>query len=462
MRSLLLLVISAYFFILALRSRLAGLYVYWWYAIFRPHDWDWAGVIASYKLPLVAALLFVIPSLFQQKFPRFKHPIAKLIVFWFILVIIADLINGCGDVLMIRTGTVAILLMLFFVVFLTERIIENKKDLFWLICIIAISIGFHSGKGGIGAMLSGANLYDSNILSGLFSGSNAYALGTGMLLFFMIFSYRQINSKYVFADLSKWYCKPIMITGYKFALLLIIFGTFYNIIALQSRGSFLATTIGIIIFISFQKYRFRIFSGIFIVLAMILAFAPLPEGYIERIQSSFADEEERDQSAASRPHYWYTARLMAASNPLGVGPGCFPKYYSQFDPTYGDYGVFRSVHSSHFQILADSGYLGVIIWIILFIVSYRTLFKLKKLVLNEINSSDKQKFYIDLLNTLICTQTVFLIGGSFYEYAYNDIIWLVLILVITADKLIRNDKKKQESDKIEHKNTDTQLDLQNV
>jgi putative inorganic carbon (HCO3(-)) transporter len=451
MRSLLLLILSLYFFILALKSRVAGLYTYWWFAIFRPHDWDWAGVLSGFKLPLLAALIFVGPALLDKQYPRFSNSLAKLMLLFTFLLLVADSLNGCGEYVFIRTQTVFTFSILIYVVLLSSNVITSVKTLFWFSFVMAVSIGFHSGKGGISALMTGANYYDRDFLSGMFSGSNAYALGSGMLLFFMIFAYKQMNSPLVFKDGSKWPEHTLVIRGLKLVLFLMAAGTFYNIIALQSRGSFLATTLGLIILIAFQKYRVRMFLSIGVLAILVLLFAPLPDGYAERIQSAFSEEEDLDKSAASRPHYWHTASLMAADNPFGVGPGCFPPYYSTYDSTGGFYGVFRSVHSSHFQVLADSGYLGLLTWVLLFAVSFWKLFKMKKRVVNEITNRDRQRFFTDFTNTLICSQTVFVLGGSFYEYAYNDIIWLIFALVITLENLVKAEFDKQDKElRVQH------------
>ncbi len=440
MRSIFLLSLIIYFFILSIKSRIAGLYTYWWFAIFRPHDWDWGGVIVSLKLPFVAALLLVVPSAIQKKFPRLDNIIALLMITWLSLVLIADTQNGCGNIAgLVRTNTFIGLLILFYIVLLTSALISSLKQLYWLTFTLSMSIAFHSGKGGILAMVVGANYYDRHQLSGMFSGSNGYALGSGMLLFFLIFTFIHIKSKFIFDEYNKWYNTPIMLNIYKIFILLMIIGTFYNIVALQSRGAFLATSLGLFLLIILQKNSFRMLFILSIVLGLGLAFAPLPEGYVKRIESAFADTADMDKSASSRAHFWNTAMKMVADRPLGVGPGCYPAYYNQYDVTEGFYGTSRSVHSSHFQILADSGYLGFIIWVLLLLVSYWKLTKIKKLSNTSITSPTTRKIYINISHTLICSQTVFIVGGSFYEYAYNDIIWVIFALTMTVEKLIQRE-----------------------
>ena len=454
MRLFLILSLTFAFFSLSLKSRIAGLYTYWWFAIFRPHDWVWSPLVTALRLPFVAALLLVIPALLQKKFPKINNPIAFLMFTWIVILFIADTLHGCSTMPAVRTSTAFSLFVLVYICLLACQLINNSRHLFWLIFILASSIAVHSGKSGLYSLITGANNYGISNLSGLFSGSNLYALGSGMLLFFMLFSYQHIGSILIYKKLGKWYNSPFIVKATKLLMAILIFGSFYNIIAFQSRGAFLATVIGLCLWIMFQRKGPIILLISFLVLFSFGAIFNkfLPEGYIERIESAFADNTVLDNSAASRPHFWDTALDIAKVYPTGVGPGCYPKYYNLFDKSDGAYGHFRSVHSSHHQMLADSGYLGLVIWVLLFIISFTTLLKIKKRARLNIEDDIKRKFYIDAANMLICSQVVFLLGGTFYEYAYNDITWLTFALVIILDNITQKELKSTSPSKAK-KNT---------
>lgn len=443
MRNGIILLLSAIFFIIALKSRIAGLYTYWWFAIFRPHDWVW-GAISSFRLPLIAFVLLVIPSFLQKKYPRINHPLSFLMLLWLVLVFIADQLNGCAGMLSIRTNTVLDLAVLFYVVLLSSELITDKKKIYGLMAVMALSIGFHSGKGGLYAIATGADFYGISHLRGLFTGSNGYALGSGLLLFFMIFTFQHIHFFLTFNTKKKWYNNPFLIKIFKFFLFFIIFGTYYNIIALQSRGSFLATTAGLFLWLIFQKNMARTVITVSLIAIIAVNVIELPEGYTKRIESAFVEEDNLDKSAASRPHFWKVAINIVNDHPLGIGPGCYPEFYRFYDTSNGFYGLNRSVHSSHFQILSDSGYLGILIWILLFIISYFKLWKIKQLAKRKIKDPQVNKFYSDIAITLICSQTAFLLGGAFYEYAYNDITWLIFGLVIAIERTLVKELEEQE------------------
>ena len=445
MRSTVLLLLIGIFFLFSVMSQFAAMYTYWWFAIFRPHEWAWDGTIKELRLTIVIAAIFLGQAIYHKKIPKINNPIALLMLALLLNEAIANYLNGCADLYIVRTRTLSELFILAFVVLITTEIIEQKKHLYWLIAVIALSIGFHSGKGGIHALLTGGSFYGAHNLSGLFSGSNAFALGTGILIFFMIISFQCIKYIPLNHDDKK---TRMAVLAFQATLLIMILGSIYNIIALSSRGSFFATAAGITAWIILHEKRKKIIPVFIVFVGLTLAFVPLPENYEERLSSAFADQSELDNSAASRPHFWATAYEIAKDHPLGVGPGCFPPFYNMYDSSNGYYGLYRSVHSSHFQVLSDTGFIGILIWLLLFIVSLSKLWSIRKEAKYMMAENEKYKFYFLVCNALISSTLVFLIGGSFYEYAYNDITWLTWGLVIATERLF----KKEFGDHYNYKN----------
>jgi O-antigen ligase len=170
-------------------------------------------------------------------------------------------------------------------------------------------------------------------------------------------------------------------------------------------------------------------------LAILFSLFGLPEGYEERIVSAFAEEEELDESAASRPHFWGIAADIARDQPLGVGPGCYNSYYEIYDHSNGRFGHYRTVHSAHFEALAETGYIGVTVWLLLFIISIKKLLRIRKLANINLTRDPKNEFFSNAANLLITANIVFFIGSAFYAQAYNDIIWLVWGLTVVLVNL---------------------------
>lgn len=424
------------FLFLAVRSSVGGMSAYWWFSIFRPQDWVYAS-IDHFRFPMISTLLFFLLSMFRGKFPEVKDSIAQLMLFWYFLMVVSNTVYGCSDIFL-KIDPLQYMFLLFFAILLSAAVIDNQLHLTCLIAVVGLSLGFYSGKAGISGILGGgASTYGANNLKGLFSGSNAFAMGSGILVFYIIFLYQQSTNKLstnLLPAFLKIYPKALSV-----AMLLLILGTIFNIISLASRGSAIATFLGLFILFVLSGKWFKKTIIMIPLLVITASVIPLPEGYEERIQSAFKDEEELDDSAASRPHFWRAAAKMAQAYPIGVGPGCYREYYDLFDDSNGKFGRNRDVHSSHFQVLAEAGYLGLIIWFSLFFFSYLRLLKLRKIIKRHAKQLENPLFYTQLCNAIICSMTVCLVGGSMYALAFNDLIWLNFGITIVLTKLVNKE-----------------------
>jgi O-antigen ligase len=236
---------------------------------------------------------------------------------------------------------------------------------------------------------------------------------------------------------------------YRLILGLIIVGTIFNVISLESRASGIAMAIGLfILFMLSRNATLKLFLWAPVVL-VALYFTPLPEGYEERIQSAFADKDNLDKSAASRPYFWSAATNMVEENPLGVGVNCFKAYFNVYEDGQEEFGKHRDVHSTHFQILSETGYLGLILWVWINVMSLLRNRTLRKLTYEVDCKLTNLIFYRQASTMLICSQLVFIISGSFYSLAYSDLIWIIFGITIVLTKLSNEEVKNSENNKNE-------------
>lgn len=411
---------------------------YWWFSIFRPQDWVYID-ITSLRIPLLATVLFFLGSLFRRHLPKINDPLSFLMVFYFCLGILSNILVGCSSQYKL-IDPLQYLGLLLIAILLSIDITNTEKKLVYLIGIVSLSLGFYAGKAGIVSIMSGgASNYGASSLGGTFSGSNAFAMGTATILFFLVFLYQQLSNPKTLESLPKF------ITTYKkyiqILLLITIVGSVFNIISLFSRGSAIATFLGFCIFLLFRKNKIKIGFILAPIAAIALSFVPIPDGYQERIASAFVGSDKLDSSAASRPFFWQVAKDMVADNPLGVGPGCYREYYIVYANGDTQYGLARDVHSSHFQALADVGYSGLVIWLLMFMLAYKRLFWLMKQVKKNEKNLENPLFYTQCAQMLFISQTIFAFGGSFYTLTYSDQIWLIWGMIIILTKLFKKELK---------------------
>jgi O-antigen ligase len=154
-------------------------------------------------------------------------------------------------------------------------------------------------------------------------------------------------------------------------------------------------------------------------------YAPMPEGYLDRIETIQTYEEVGDNSAIGRFHFWEVAQAMAQSNPLGVGLRRFDRAYDDYDFSGGQHGGRRSVHSSHFQVLAEVGYLGAAIWIAMFGYAMATCLRIRYRAGRASHlTPDDRRFYVAISTGFAASMVAFIVGGAFIALAINDLTWM--------------------------------------
>lgn len=442
MRSLVVLLFILFAFLFALKSSLVAMLVYWWFAIFRPQDWIYMDV-SSLKLPMVAIVLFIFPAMFRGYKPKCNDLIAKLMVCWVISSVVASFVIGCPEQFwLLNPYTQLPVLML--AVLISADIVKTKMHLIYWIGIVGLSLGFYAGKSGLLALSrGGSSSYGAANLGGLFTGSNAYAAGSATLVFFMILIFQITKNKEIMSKLPGL-LKLVPTKLYQTIFALLIIGTTFNVISLESRASGIAMLLGFLLLYTLANrslLKVLLWGPVFV---LILFVVPLPEGYEERIQSVFVEHDELDNSAASRPYFWGIAADMVADYPVGVGVNCYKAHYSLYD-LEGKHGRYRDVHSSNFQVLAELGYLGFIFWVWLHISCFIRNNKIRKLTHQFSDTLPSAVFYRKVSSMLMCSQLVFAISGSFYSLAYSDLIWIIFGLTIAQTKLFNEELNKVNS-----------------
>lgn len=170
-----------------------------------------------------------------------------------------------------------------------------------------------------------------------------------------------------------------------------------GIVLINSRGSFLAVIVSVAYFLSFllfsrfQRPRQKSSAMWLIVLGLIAAVNVIDENAIERFYSIKQEEmTEEQESGATRMFFWVAAMDMAQDYPFGTGAFGFQVHAPDYLPEGIDTGSSRnrSVHSTWFEALTETGYLGLFFLISMLMASFKATRRCKaELVkMNDIDS----------------------------------------------------------------------------
>ena len=124
----------------------------------------------------------------------------------------------------------------------------------------------------------------------------------------------------------------------------------------------------------------------------IVALAFAPQGVWDRIErmtylTSVETLGQSDSSAEQRYTIWQVAEKIIADNPvLGVGMGAYGIVHERYARTRPEWAIAhgpRDTHSTYLHILAESGPLGLLLFLGIFLSAYWELFKTSRSIRND-------------------------------------------------------------------------------
>jgi O-antigen ligase len=147
-----------------------------------------------------------------------------------------------------------------------------------------------------------------------------------------------------------------------------------------------------------------------------------------------SEDEELDQSAQSRVHFWRVAVRMAADRPfLGVGFLRFAQAYPQYDTLEGSYGRHRAVHSAWFAALAETGVVGFLWFGSMLVGAIVSCWRVRRLAQHNPDLAELSTFAAGL-NTAFMT---FIVGATFVTLTYSDLLWHMMTLAFLLHRIAK-------------------------
>ena len=205
-----------------------------------------------------------------------------------------------------------------------------------------------------------------------------------------------------------------------------------GVIATQSRGGLLGIA-AILSFFLYQKVKNPIVVGMCAAVAMLamMVFAGIGDR-----QSGGAAEDGVDASAMGRIYAWQAAINMALSNPLtGVGVDNFYVNYYFYSPHWD--GKNHAVHSTWFQVLGETGFVGIGIFVLLIASIYRSLSRVY--CINALNHNDQVAVNANALKAGLIG---FMVAGTFLTQAFTWPLYIILALTIALEKITVESNKE--------------------
>ena len=412
MRDLLITAIVLAALVYAFRRPWAGVILWTWLSIMNPHrlafgfayDAPFAAMAAG--VTLMALLLTKDPV----KLPS-SGPVRFLILFIIWMTITTAFAYHPGESFDQLTKVFKIQLM----TLVALAVLHEKKHILMFVWINALSLGFYGVKGGVHTILTGGG---SRVWGpgGFIGGNNEIGLAMLVIIPFLYYAFLQAKPHWL----------RLGLIGAMLLTTIAVLGT-------QSRGAFVGiAAMGVVLWWRAPR---KLLSGALIITTAVVALGVMSEQFAERMGTIKTFED--DSSAVGRLYAWQTAVNIANSRPFGAGFAMYTQAISdRYAPGLNFEGKIdskileaRAAHSIYFQVLGEHGWVGLVLYVGVFVLTWRIAARLRKRTRNDA----ELKWVHQLASMSQVALVGFAVGGAFLSLAYFDLPYnIMIILVVTS------------------------------
>lgn len=382
-------------------------------AYFRPEDWVSYDVIRSLRLSLLIGLFVLCSTMLSRQKFVWNGSVAVLSSFLGIALVsalVSEYRHYCWPY---AVEFLKILIVTYLLIVLTTDYSKFRL----LVLVVVLSLGVLEAKQGWTYLITSPGWRNDNPIPFL-GDNNGTAVGMLMLVPLIGFLVQTTESRWK-----------------KCCFIFLLIGCLYRALSTYSRGGFLAAIAMAAIWCLRSRNRARNLFGAFAVGAIVVPM--LPSTFWDRMETIQTYEEDGEASALGRLHFWSVAGQMATGNPLlGVGFNGYNEAYDRYDVSDGEFGRRRSVHSSIFGVLAETGWAGLISYLMVFGAAVRACAYSRKIAKQQPELSHLVTCAVALETSL----TAFVVGGSFVALQYNEMLWHVIGLSIALKGIVAQNK----------------------
>jgi probable O-glycosylation ligase (exosortase A-associated) len=204
--------------------------------------------------------------------------------------------------------------------------------------------------------------------------------------------------------------------------------TALTVVFTHSRGGFLA--LAAVTLYMLARSKRRVAAAVMISMAVTFGTQFVSEEYYERLSTIL--NYESDGSAQGRLNAWEASYHMANDYPLvGVGLDNFTLLFQHYAPDPEDVHV---AHNTYLQILAEAGYIGLILYLLLLVTALWSMESAgrKARALGYAWAESGARY-------LSASLVAFMVGGMFLNRAHFDLTYHVMILGACLLRILSHD-----------------------
>ncbi len=382
-----------------------GILVWSWIGYMNPHKltWGFASNMPFAQFVAVATLCGLVFTKEKYPLPRVRE--VYLLVLFSLTMFLSTMFAYYPDAAWEQFDKVWKILLMTFV---TISLFQEPKKLRILVWVIALSVGFFGVKGGIFTLKTGGAHMVLGPPTTFMEGNTEIGMALNMILPLLVCLRREVVRVWARTSLAA-----------------MIGLTIVAIVGTYSRGAFLGLLV--VMMILFVKSRGKIVAAVVLAITIPLVGSMLPERWFNRMHT--IETYENDSSAMGRVEAWKVAIAMGKDRPL-LGYGFRPFNKEMFE-RYG-YNGGRDAHSIFFQVLAEHGITGLVLYAGIIISSVVSLSRLVRVS----QMKPELGWVYNYVQMLQASLAGYLVCGAFLSMSYFDLFYHLLAIIIILKKLV--------------------------
>lgn len=393
----------------------------WWEAPF-----SGIGIRYSFSLALATIMGFVL----QRHKLRFGFSAMQsqeiLVLFFLGAVWLSFLVSGGSTTARYSTidhPAIKFTKIIIFVFLMTHIVTDYNKfnGLLWVFVLCALALGLQAWDLPRRSFVSGR-------LEGIggpdFAEANFFAAVMAAIL--PIIGVQLLRTK-------KWVPKVLCLASAAF--------TANTIVLCRSRGALVGIVMGCFaaMLMAPKQYKKKIALGL--LLGAIGGLYVTDQQFLDRMTSIIvSEEEERDESAASRFRLWEAGLQMVSDQPLGIGIGNWYQTIGRYIPEYEG----KDSHNTFVKCIAELGFHGFFLFALIIYFALKEHLRIKTMsgqLPPEIGDA-----FILLSFGLTLSIVIILTCGLTITMIYTEIIWILLMLPVCIRRSIENEIMKYKTE----------------
>lgn len=406
MRDIIIIAIVGLGAVLAIRRPWVGVLLWTWVSIMNPHRFAW-GIAYDAPVAAIAAGATLIGLLLtrDRRSPFQNSSAGWLAAFALWMTLSWQLGFDPGGDYALWNQVMKIYLM----TFVALALLSTKVHLLAFAWATAGSIALIAVKGGFFTLVHGGVYRVWGPPGSFISGNNELALATVAVIPLLHFLQLQLQNRWA-----------------RHALTVAMLLSAASALGSQSRGGLVALAAMAAVFVIRSRHKFRV--GLIVLVGTLALLPMMPAHWWERMETMRTYTE--DGSAMGRINAWHVAWETAKHHFFGGGMSY------QHDALFIQYGpyedIVRAAHSIYFQILGNHGFVGLFLFLMIGVSTYRTAGWLRR----NARLIPEAKWAADLGSMTQVSMVGFAVGGAFLSLSYFDLPYNIMVLVVLAKRWV--------------------------